>query len=143
MQTMTQREIVVARTYDAPRDLVWRAWTEPDRLAQWWGKRGWNADQASLVMDVRPGGAFSITSVCEEDGSEMTQRGVYREVLPPVRLVFEADHGAVSTVTFAEAGAGRTEVVLHASVEMSEALALRAEAGTRSAFDRLAEVLAR
>ena len=47
-ETATAREITITRVYDAPRELVWRAWTEPERLARWWGKRGWSTP---LVLD--------------------------------------------------------------------------------------------
>ena len=59
------RIITITRIYDAPRELVWRAWTEPERLATWWGKRGWTAIPESIVIDARPGGVFRVTTVNE------------------------------------------------------------------------------
>jgi uncharacterized protein YndB with AHSA1/START domain len=125
------REITITRVYDAPRDLVWRAWTEPERLATWWGKRGWNALLDSIVIDARPGGAFRVTTV-NADGAEMTTEGVFAEVVELERLAF-ADGGAV---TFTELPGGRTQMVFRATVPSTTA-----EAGVRSAFDRLAEHL--
>jgi hypothetical protein len=73
-EAVSAREITVTRVLDAPRELVWRAWAEPERLARWWGKRGWNAVPSSITMDVRPGGAFRVTTVREQDGTEMPPR---------------------------------------------------------------------
>jgi uncharacterized protein YndB with AHSA1/START domain len=139
-ETIAAREITITRVYDAPRELVWKAWTEPGRLARWWGKRGWNTPVSSITMDVRPGGAFRLTSVSEEDGSEMRTEAVYREVVEPARLVFEHD-GAVATVSLTDLGDGRTEMRFHTTTRMSEATLRRAMAGMASAFDRLAEQL--
>jgi uncharacterized protein YndB with AHSA1/START domain len=130
-------EIAITRVYDAPREEVWDAWTRPERLAQWWGKRGWRT--ASLEMDVRPGGSFRVVSV-SDDGAEMASDWVYREVIAPERLVFGApgdDREAV--VTFAELAGGRTE--MHFRSTISRELRDRATAGLASAFDRLAEHL--
>ena len=142
------REIVIARVFDAPRELVWREWTEPGRLAAWWGPRGWSTPPEEVEMDVRPGGAFRVTSVPDEGGPGMTTRGVYREVVEPERLVFEeaaagAWHGgAVTVVTFADLGDGRTEVVLRATIRTTGEMRDAAAAGLSSALDRLAERLA-
>lgn len=142
------REIVLTRVFDAPRELVWREWTEPGRLAAWWGPRGWSTPPKWIEMDVRPGGGFRVTSVSDEDGTEMTQEGVYQEVVEPERLVFEepaqgAWHGgAVTVVTFADLGGGRTEVVLRSTIRTTDEMRDVAAAGLAGAFDRLAERLA-
>jgi uncharacterized protein YndB with AHSA1/START domain len=123
--------MTITRIYDAPRELVWRAWTEPDRLAAWWGKRGWVARRDSIVMDVRPGGLFRVTTV-NAHGEEMTNEGVYTVVEPPARLGF-GDSG----VTFTALPAGRTEMTFHTTAPVSE----RAAGGLASAFERLADHL--
>jgi uncharacterized protein YndB with AHSA1/START domain len=87
--TATAQEITITRVYDAPRELVWKAWTEPARLAQWSGPRGWRTDPADVTMDVQPGGSFRVTSVNDADGAEMTTESVFREVVEPERLVVE------------------------------------------------------
>ena len=144
----TKHEITVTRVFDAPRELVWKAWTEPEQFVRWWGKRGWNTPLSSVTMDVRPGGAFRWSSVSDEDGAEMSSDGVYREVVEPERLVFgpgprDGDDGnGVATVTFTDLGDGRTEMTFHTIVQMSDDLRARAEAGLASGFDRLAEHLA-
>jgi uncharacterized protein YndB with AHSA1/START domain len=142
-------EIAITRIYDAPREAVWRAWTEPAELARWWGKRGWTAQPDSIVMDVRPGGVFRVTTVSDLDGSEMTTNGIYREVEPPGRLMFiepaeagcaETD-GAVGTVTLTDLGAGRTQMTFRTTLRTTAENRLRAEGGLTSAFDRLEEQL--
>jgi uncharacterized protein YndB with AHSA1/START domain len=96
------REITITRVYDAPRELVWKAWTEPERLATWWGKRGWTALPESIVLEPRPGGRFFVTTV-NADGAEMTTDGVFTEVVEPERLAFTG-----GSVTFTELPGGRT-----------------------------------
>jgi uncharacterized protein YndB with AHSA1/START domain len=141
-EAATTRELTITRVFDAPRESVWKAWTEPDHLARWWGRRGWNAQRSTLVMDVRPGGRFRVTSVCEADGSKMTNEGVYREVVAPERLVFgDGADGRTATVTLTDLADGRTEMVFTTMIEASEQLRDTAAAGMRSAFDRLAEQL--
>ena len=146
-EAATAQEITIRRVYDAPRRLVWDAWTDPEQLAQWWGKRGWSTPASSIALDLRPGGVFRLTSISDEDGTQMPMEGVFREVVEPERLVFEepaeeAWHGgAVSTLTLTDLGDGRTEMVLRATVHASDDLRRTAEAGMNSALDRLAELL--
>jgi uncharacterized protein YndB with AHSA1/START domain len=143
----TAQEITITRVFGAPRELVWKAWTEPAQLARWWGPRGWSNPLDTITMDVRPGGTFSVTSVSDEDGSEMTSQGVYREVVEPERLVLEepaenAWHGgAVSVASFTDLGDGRTEIRLHATIQTTDEMRALAEAGMAASLDRLAEAL--
>jgi len=129
-------EIVVTRVFDAPRERLWRAWTEPEELARWWGKRGWTTPPESVTMDVRIGGEFSLLSVSDEDGSEMRVDTTYREIVAPERLTF-----GESTVTLTDLGDGRTEMVFRTTTEMTDEIRRRAAGGLASAFDRLAEQL--
>ncbi len=123
--------IEITRVFDAPREKVWRAWTRPEELARWWGKRGWTALPDTIVMDVRPGGAFRVVTV-HEDGREMVSEGVYREVVEPERLSF-----GESTVTFTDLGDGRTRMDFRTSARMDET----ARGGFESALERLTEHL--
>jgi uncharacterized protein YndB with AHSA1/START domain len=142
------QEITITRVFDAPRDLVWKAWTKPEQLAHWWGPRGTRTPLASITMDVRPGGTFRVTSVSNEGGPEMTVEGVYREVVEPERLVFEEPaedawhEGAVSVLTLTDLGDGRTEMVVHTTIQTTDEMRGAAEAGMAGSFDRLAEHLA-
>jgi uncharacterized protein YndB with AHSA1/START domain len=87
-ETATAQVITITRILDAPRELVWKAWTEPEQLACWWGTRGWSTPPERITMDVRPGGSFRLTSVCDEDGRTMATEAVYLEVVEPERLSF-------------------------------------------------------
>jgi uncharacterized protein YndB with AHSA1/START domain len=129
-------EIVVTRVFDAPRERVWRAWTEPAELARWWGKRGWTTPPESVTMDVRPGGVLSLRSVSDEDGREMRLDTTFREVVEPERLAF-----GEATVTFTDLGEGRTEMTFRTTTDMTDEVRGRAAGGLASAFDRLAEQL--
>ena len=81
----TAHELVLTRLIDAPRDKVWRCWTEPDLLVKWFAPRPWETASASLGL--RPGGANLIT-MRNPDGEEFPSRGVYLEVVPNEKLVF-------------------------------------------------------
>jgi uncharacterized protein YndB with AHSA1/START domain len=129
--------ISITRVFDAPREQVWRAWTEPERLAAWWGKRGWSTPVSSVELDVRPGGVFRLNSINDEDGREMAMDAVFRQVVEPERLVFARPDGSTSYVTLIDLGDGRTEMRFEATAAVSDAAA----AGLASAFDRLEESL--
>lgn len=110
-------EFTIARTFDAPRDLVWRAWTEEAHLAQWLHPFGVTTD--SVAFDVRVGGAYSYTMKNEETGDEYPTGGVFLEVEPQDRLVFTwgepgapVDDAPVITLTFTERG-DSTELLFH------------------------------
>jgi uncharacterized protein YndB with AHSA1/START domain len=147
-EQISAQEITLTRVFDAPRELLWKAWTEPDQLARWWGPDGWTNPLAKITMEVRPGGTFSVTSVSDEDGTEMPSQGVYREVVEPERLVFEEPaaeswhEGAVSVVTFTELGDGRTEMVLRTTIQTTDEMRRFAEAGMTGSLERLARHLA-
>lgn len=76
---------VISHTFDAPRDLVWKAFTEEERLKQWWGPKGFPV--ASSKMDLRPGGTYHY-AMQVPDGSLMWGRFLYREIVPHERIVF-------------------------------------------------------
>jgi uncharacterized protein YndB with AHSA1/START domain len=113
-------QILITREFDAPRHLVYRAWTTPDLVKRWWsGNRG---ETTIAEIDLRVGGTWRCV-VVTEDGFEAAFRGEYREIVPNERIVAtEVYEGmpeveALNTVTFAEAG-GRTTLTMlvqHAS----------------------------
>jgi uncharacterized protein YndB with AHSA1/START domain len=145
------REVTITRVFEAPRELVWKAWTEPAQFAQWFGTPPYTTPESTISMDVKPGGAWAATMVHEQDGSELPFRGTYSEVVELERLVLtfeDVDDPSnqdveVLTVTFRDLGDDRTEVVAHQAGHMPpeqyEALAQ----GYGGFFDRLAEHLAR
>jgi uncharacterized protein YndB with AHSA1/START domain/predicted enzyme related to lactoylglutathione lyase len=146
--TATAQEITITRVFDAPRELVWKSWTEPEQLAQWWGPSGWSTPVSAVTMDVRPGGEFRLVST-NEDGAEMPVQGTYTEVVPPARLVLEEapegawHEGAVSELELIDLGGNRTEMRFRATIHTTDAMRGNAEAGLGGTFDRLAEHLSR
>lgn len=80
-----ERPFVISRVFNAPRELVWKSWTEADRLKQWWGPKGFVVHTSKL--DLRPGGTFHY-GMTAPNGSDMWGRFVFREIDAPLRLVF-------------------------------------------------------
>jgi len=87
---LADREIVITRVFDAPRELVWRVWTQPDHVAKWWGPRGFNTTVTE--MDLRPGGRSRYV-MKGPDGTEYPVCGVFREVVPMERIVTTDEFG--------------------------------------------------
>ncbi|MEV4011631.1 SRPBCC domain-containing protein [Nonomuraea angiospora] len=147
---MTQTaEYEINRLFDAPRELVWAAWTEPERFSRWFGPRMLSTPVGRITLDTRPGGLWRATLVGEE-GFEATLDGTYREVTEPERLVFttgDPDNpgegpASVVTIDFTEAD-GKTRMRFHQyGVNTDTAHAEQAKAGWIEFFDRLAEYLA-
>ena len=84
VNTSAERPFVISRTFDAPRDLVWQAWTDRDRLMQWFGPKGFTMPVAKL--DFRPGGSFHY---CMQSaaGHQMWGKFAYREIVAPERII--------------------------------------------------------
>lgn len=145
----SDREIHVERIFDAPRERVWAAYTDPEAVAQWWGPRKYTA--VLEEFDVRPGGAWRVKHT-GPDGDEHRFRGVYREVAPPQRLAmtFEWDgmpgHVCLETNTFEDLGDGRTKLssttIFYATEERDAMLESGMEEGMNESFERLDELLA-
>ncbi len=144
---MIEREVTLTRIFDAPRELVFRMWTDPRHVAQWWGPQGFT--NPVCEMDVRPGGALRIV-MRAPDGVDYPMRGIFREVAAPERLVFTnvavdaADNPlleGLTTVTFAEHD-GKTKLTLQTRAVGLVAAAGRMldgmEAGWTQSIDRLA-----
>ena len=133
------REFTIVRVYDAPRALVWRAWTEPEHFAAWFGPRGYNVPVATVRMDLRPGGSCEFTMVSEADGSEYPNSGVILEVIEAERLVFADDAVDLRvTVTLADEGEG-TRMTIHVVGRTGGAPAYE---GWSTSCDKLATSLA-
>jgi uncharacterized protein YndB with AHSA1/START domain len=142
----TQRELVLTRVFDAPRELVFKAWTDPKRLAQWWGPKGFT--NPVCEWDVRPGGAIRV-DMKGPDGTVYPMGGVYHEIVEPERIVFTAtcEPGVETrnTVTFEELD-GMTKLTLHAVVvkappEAAGSLA-GMEEGWKQSMERLEDLAA-
>jgi uncharacterized protein YndB with AHSA1/START domain len=143
---------VLTRIFDAPRELVFKVWTEPKHFAQWWGPKGFSAPVCEL--DARPGGAI-LVHMMGEDGIEIPMRGLFQEIDAPNRLVFttfafEDAQGNpqienVNTVTFEALEGSKTRLTLHAVVtkhtpEVAASLA-GMEQGWSESLDKLADVV--
>ena len=140
-------ELTITRVFDAPREVVWQAWTDPAQIAQWWGPRGISTPLDKIQIDLRPGGVANLTMVDDATVAEYPNSGHYLEVAPPERLVWHDDGFAdgsgagTVTVTFADLGA-KTELTVHAVADFSETVRAQAEIGWGTSFDKLAELLA-
>jgi len=138
-------ELVVTRTFDAPVHRVFDAWTRPEIFRQWWVPKTMPVPLRSCEMDVRVGGTYRL--VFGHDASQtMAFFGRYLEVVAPSRLVWsneESDQGAVTTVTFEDHG-GRTRVVFHerypSKAALDESIA-GMEGGLPEQFAQLDELL--
>jgi uncharacterized protein YndB with AHSA1/START domain len=109
-----------SRVFDAPRDLVWKALTESERLMQWWGPKGFTVRVAEV--DLRPGGTF-LYCLQSADGYEMWGKWVYREITPPERLV------TISSFTDAQGSPIRHPVEPHWPLEMLGTMTLAEHEG--------------
>ena len=141
-------ELTITRIFDAPRALVFEAWTDPDHLARWSGPEGFTSSQD--YFSATPGGKYRVC-LREPDGTEHWVRGTYREVVPPEKLVFthawEDGHGGTSpetlvTVLFTELD-GKTKMVLRQTGFDSKASRDGHEGGWSSSFADLDRYLAR
>jgi uncharacterized protein YndB with AHSA1/START domain len=139
------RERTTSRVFDAPREAVWRAWTEPDELAEWWGPKGMSVPIETVELDVRAGGVFRLTMVADTTGAEFPAEMRYREVVPSERLVYEweAQRGigsGVVTVTFNERGE-QTEVVTHFAGFATDAIFTGSQRAWETSLDKLVGLL--
>lgn len=159
-----ERDLVITRVFDAPRDLVWKAWTEPERTMRWWGPKNFTAPVSKI--DLRVGGAYlSCMRGAGPDGvvRDFWSTGVYREIVPQKRLVctdsFADEKGNVVpashygmeedfplelliTVTFEETGGKTTMTLLHEGMPAGQMREL-SETGWNESFDKLADYLAK
>ncbi len=148
----TERELVLTRTFNAPRRVVFKAWTDPKHMAQWWGPHGFTNPICEL--DARPRGAIRV-DMRAPDGVVYTMTGMYQEIVEPERLVFTSaaldENGdplfeILNTVIFAEQG-GKTILTLQARVVKTTARAAQylagMEAGWTQSLERLTALLAK
>ena len=153
-----ERELVITRIFDAPRELVWKAWTEPERVMRWWGPKIFTSP--SCKIDLRVGGKY-LFCMRSPEGKDYWSTGVYREIVPLEKIVcmdnFADEKGNVVpasyygmsgewpsellvTVTFEE-HEGKTKLTLqHAGIPAGENRKL-AKQGWNESFDKLAESL--
>jgi uncharacterized protein YndB with AHSA1/START domain len=148
--TLAEREITITRMFEAPRAVVFGAWTDASQLAQWWGPKGFTNPVCEI--DARVGGAIRI-HMRSPDGNVYPMKGEFCEIVPPERLVFTniavdaADDPIIeglTTVTFAEKGDKTTmtlhtrgRAVVHYAVDYLKGM----EAGWTGSIDKLETLL--
>ena len=158
MSEETQR-LRITRTFDAPRDLVWRAWTDPKYVAQWWGPKGFTIPV--YKMDFRVSGRFHYC-MKTPDGQEFWGGGEYHEIVPHEKIVFsmyfadkdgnkvqpeeigmehKADENAFDSVVFEDAGEGRTRVTYTGNETMADAIESGQLEAMNQSFDKFSAVL--
>jgi uncharacterized protein YndB with AHSA1/START domain len=146
--TPTERETMLTRVFDAPPNLVFDALTKPELLKRWYGLPGWS--MVVCEVDFRVGGAFRFVSR-RENGKDVGQRGVYREIVPPERIVntewwedWNPGECLVTTVLIEQGGKTTlTSTTLYPSQEVRDTILNSGlKPGASSLYDKLAELLA-
>jgi uncharacterized protein YndB with AHSA1/START domain len=139
-------EILITRDFDAPKHLVYEAWTKPEHVKRWWHAKRGKVTEATI--DLRVGGIWRWVMVTD-DGFEVAFHGTYQEIVPNERIVatevYEGfpDGGSLNTMTFTERNGRTTLTILvkhekqeHRDAQMSSGM----EAGMQDAFDLLEEL---
>jgi uncharacterized protein YndB with AHSA1/START domain len=156
-----ENEIVVTRIFDAPRDLVWKAWTDPQQMMRWWSPKDYTTQACKI--DLRVGGTY-LTCMRSDKGQDVWTTGVYKEIVRPERIVctdsFADEHGNVVpaayygmttdpplplellvTVIFEEYGPGKTRLILRHSGLPAGEMREGTQTGWNEMFDKLSEIL--
>jgi uncharacterized protein YndB with AHSA1/START domain len=150
LTTPSDREIVMTRVFNAPRELVFEAHSKCEHMAKWWGPRGYTL--AICEMDFRPGGAYHfLHENADGQRDEFGFRGEFREIAPPERIVWTFEwegmpgHASLDTLTLEDIGGGKTLLTAHSlfdSVEDRDGMLQSGmETGAGETWDRLAELL--
>ncbi len=143
----SDRELVITRNFDAPREIVWKAWTDPEQMKQWSAPHGFTIPVSE--GELRPGGKWRACMVAP-DGKELWLGGTYREIVAPERLVFTHSwdteggvpgHETTVTVTLVERS-GKTEMTFRQTGFESADSRDGHSDGWSQCFDRLEALLA-
>lgn len=145
----SDRELVVTRTFSAPRTIVFKAWSDAEIFKRWWVPKSAPVKMLSCDMDVRTGGTYTLVFSHPDAPEPMAFFGTYIDVVPPSRIVWTNEEageaGQVTTVTFEEHGA-RTLVVMHdlypSKDALDEAIASGSTGWNGEIFEQLDAVLA-
>jgi uncharacterized protein YndB with AHSA1/START domain len=134
--------ISITRVFDAPRDRVWKEWTEPERFADWFGGPDADVPLSTVTMDVRPGGRWRATMYSGPERRETRWKGEYFEVVEPERLVLTLSDQPTEgyelvTVVFTDLGDGRTEMRFEQRGHLPPEIYERAGQGWTMFFDRI------
>lgn len=152
--------MVITRVFDAPRELVWKAWTDPKYMMQWWGPKGCTAPICKI--DFRVGGKF-LCCMKMPDGQEFWNGGEYHEIIPQEKIVssmyfadaegnkvdasaygieHEAIEDAYDVVTFEDLGDGKTRLTFTGNEPMEHARESGQLEGWKQIFEKIAEIVA-
>ncbi len=147
-----ERTVEIVRVFDAPRELVWQAWTDPEMMSQWFGPRAFTTPVCEL--DTRVGGALRIV-MRGPDGMDYPMKGVFKEVVPPERLVFsniavdkDGNHLLEGeTTVILEAQGAKTKLTLHTYakglVPIAPQMLAGMEAGWSQSLDKMSDLMAK
>jgi uncharacterized protein YndB with AHSA1/START domain len=152
--------MVVTRVFDAPRELVWKAWTDPEYVMQWWGPKGFTAPFCQI--DFRVGGKY-LCCMRAPDGKEFWNAGEYYEIVPHEKIVYSMyfadskgnrvepahygiEHEAIEdlhdVIRFEDIGNGQTKLTLIGNSTMQNAMKSGELEGWNQIFDKVAAVVA-
>jgi uncharacterized protein YndB with AHSA1/START domain len=156
----TTERMVITRVFDAPRELVWRAWTDPQYVMQWWGPKGFTSPVCKI--DFRVGGKF-LCCMRTPDGQDFWNAGEYHEIVPLEKIVssmyfsdaegnkvepehygieHEAIEGAYDVTTFEDFGDGQTKLTFTGNEPMEDAINSGQLEGWKQILDKVAAVIA-
>lgn len=143
----SERELVITRIFDAPRSLVYKAWTEPEHMVQWLGPQGFTSK--ILKSELRVGGTYRFY-MRDPQGGDHWQQGVFREIIAPEKLVFtyewaneqgQATRPQTVVTILLEEMAGKTRLTLRQGIFESVSARDDHQGGWNSSFERLADYL--
>lgn len=138
-----RREVTITRDFDAPRELIFKAYMDPEQFVNFWGPSGTTVPLDSVTIEPWAGGRFESTIVVDDDGAEYPMSFTFVEVVEPERFTFTSDSGIVSTTTLTDLGNGRTRLVVHQTNVPDELRTAEALAGFGTTMDLLAAHLAK
>jgi uncharacterized protein YndB with AHSA1/START domain len=141
---MSEQRMVINRVFDAPRSHVWKAWTDPQTLAGWWGPKGFDAVLDSIVLEPRVGGVFKLKIFSAEYNMEVPIDVVYTEVVENERIAYTEPvpchpdiPSVVGTVTFKTVDGDKTEVNFDVVMETYQHIKDLSQEGWIESFDKL------
>jgi uncharacterized protein YndB with AHSA1/START domain len=143
-----EREIIMERTFDAPRELVWKVWSDPKLIPQWWGK---SAQETTVdKLDFKPGGRWRFV-VRDSGGTEFGFNGEFREIVAPQKVVYTFNfepigpgHELTEEVTFEEQGSKtkmKSKAIYQTVEDLEGMLKAGMEGGANESMDRFEELL--
>jgi uncharacterized protein YndB with AHSA1/START domain len=145
MNATADQQVLITRIFDAPRELVFRAWTDPGQVAQWFGPEGYDVPRETVDIDLRVGGRYELTMVQKDGGGQFPLRYEVVELDPPQLLVLKS--GPIPEVGIHEATFTRVELHDHGDKTRMSLTdgpyteSAHAEAGWQAAFAKLAALL--